>query len=180
MTRKALDPKNLKYGKRRKLLPLAKDSGYTCPPGKEIKKALEAEIRGLPELKEKQYQALDLIVDFIAKDREIEFWTISQKIQCDPRTLDRWIFDERFRRAVEMVMMSLSKANYLFSLATISVQNRKQPKRWMADHLAKVHGYIKPVDINVSQQANIISVVNDDGFIPFCRAESTEAFPADR
>jgi len=171
MTRKTIDPKNSKQRKRRNLLPLAKDSGYACPPGKEIKQALEAQIRGLPELKEKQYQALDLMVDFIAKDREIEFWTISQKIQCDPRTLDRWIFDEKFRRAVEMVMMSLSKANYLFSLATISVQNRKQPKRWMADHLAKVHGYIKPGDINVSQQANITSVVNEDGTISFMRVE---------
>ena len=135
--------KKRKYKKRKKkpsLTPLARDPLYVPPPPEEIKKDMEVYFKRLPELKPKQYQAIEMFLDYIGKNKKPEICNIAKKCKMDSRTLTAYlVHDKNFSHVLEMAINSAQKSNLSISFARIShlASNQRQPERWIMELLIK-------------------------------------------
>ena len=168
--------KRHKYKKRKKkapLLPLAKDPAYVPTDPKEIKQILEKHCKGLPLLKDKQYQAIELILDYLGKDQRPELCCIARKICTDSRTLVTYLLnDQNFNRVLELAINRAYKSNLLITLARISHRSRTEPDIRKMELFAKIFGLMHSGDSNTNAKAQISSEVDENsGQVRFYRRE---------
>jgi len=122
------------------LTPLARDPAYVPPPPEEIKKALEIYFNRLPELKPKQYQAIEMFLDYIGKGKKPEITNIAKKCKMDSRTLTADLaYDGNFGLVLEMAINWAMKSILSLSFARISCQtiHQRNPDRWLLEMLMK-------------------------------------------
>lgn len=151
---------------------LTRNPSYKPNPD-NIRLQIESALSGkLPKLKDRQYIAIELIMDYLSNDMEPEYTLISNTIGIDNRTLKHWIYnDSKFSDILNRIIVNACKSLFWIQFYKLALKASKKPKTITSEHIGKVLGIVKPSSIDITQQTNIITITREDGSIDFIQQD---------
>jgi len=138
-------------------VPYAEDSSWK-PSDPEDLRAQFVQVRGdLPDLKPQQYQAMEMILDYLTAARHPVIESMARKLGLSNWTLRQWVFnDPKFREFRDKIIGGEIRNDVIEALSILVKRNKKNPSSQFTMFAAKWLGLLDtpPPEPEISKRAH--------------------------